>query len=223
MTAARDLAAGGAGRRAAADPDRARRHPGGELAEFIAYAKANQGKMQYGSPGTGSGSHLACALFNVAVQVESRTCRIAGSGLRCRICWPAASITVSLHHDRHGANPGASKSRRRPCSAPSARRPFPIFRPRRSRASRTSTPTAGTRSSCPKRPRPIIAKLNAAVHRRDGDADGAGAAQAARRQPAGAAPSARRNTCNASSKRDQNLGRRHQGRRHYAGLAEWGL
>src|SRR5580692_1966094 len=39
--------------------------PAGNLADFIAYAKANQSKMQYGSPGTGTGSHLACALFNV--------------------------------------------------------------------------------------------------------------------------------------------------------------
>ena len=38
--------------------------PAGSLSDFVAYAKANQVKMQYGSPGTGTGSHLACALFN---------------------------------------------------------------------------------------------------------------------------------------------------------------
>lgn len=38
--------------------------------EFIAYAKANQGKMQYGSPGTGSSSHLACALLTSALGVK---------------------------------------------------------------------------------------------------------------------------------------------------------
>jgi tripartite-type tricarboxylate transporter receptor subunit TctC len=43
--------------------------PAGNLADFIAYAKANQAKMQYGSPGTGTGSHLACALFNVRIGV----------------------------------------------------------------------------------------------------------------------------------------------------------
>jgi tripartite-type tricarboxylate transporter receptor subunit TctC len=43
--------------------------PAGNLADFIAYAKANQTKMQYGSPGTGTGSHLACALFNVRIGV----------------------------------------------------------------------------------------------------------------------------------------------------------
>src|SRR5256885_13663853 len=35
--------------------------PAGNLREFIAYAKANQARMQYGSAGAGSGSHLACA------------------------------------------------------------------------------------------------------------------------------------------------------------------
>jgi tripartite-type tricarboxylate transporter receptor subunit TctC len=40
------------------------------LQEFIAYAKANQGKMQYGSAGVGSGSHLACAQLGAAIGVD---------------------------------------------------------------------------------------------------------------------------------------------------------
>jgi tripartite-type tricarboxylate transporter receptor subunit TctC len=44
--------------------------PAGNLQEFIAYAKANQGKMQYGSAGVGSGSHLACAQLNAAIGVD---------------------------------------------------------------------------------------------------------------------------------------------------------
>ena len=43
--------------------------PAGNLQEFIAYAKANQSKMQYGSPGTGTGSHLACALLATDIGV----------------------------------------------------------------------------------------------------------------------------------------------------------
>ena len=39
--------------------------PGGNLRDFIAYAKANQATMQYGSPGIGTGSHLTCALLDV--------------------------------------------------------------------------------------------------------------------------------------------------------------
>src|SRR5262249_44837803 len=43
--------------------------PAVNLAEFIAYARSNQTKMQYGSPGPGTGSHLACALLNAAVGI----------------------------------------------------------------------------------------------------------------------------------------------------------
>jgi tripartite-type tricarboxylate transporter receptor subunit TctC len=40
------------------------------LREFIAYAKANQATMQYGSGGTGSASHLACVLLNSAIGIN---------------------------------------------------------------------------------------------------------------------------------------------------------
>lgn len=38
--------------------------------EFIAYAKVNQAKMQYGSAGVGSGTHLACALLNATLGIN---------------------------------------------------------------------------------------------------------------------------------------------------------
>src|SRR5215468_51261 len=41
-----------------------------DLKEFTTYTKANQGKMQYGSAGVGSGSHLACAQLNAALGVD---------------------------------------------------------------------------------------------------------------------------------------------------------
>jgi tripartite-type tricarboxylate transporter receptor subunit TctC len=44
--------------------------PPNNLPDFIAYAKANQEKMQYASAGTGAPTHLACALFNAAIGVN---------------------------------------------------------------------------------------------------------------------------------------------------------
>jgi tripartite-type tricarboxylate transporter receptor subunit TctC len=44
--------------------------PAGNLQTFIAHAKENQAKMQYGSAGVGSGSQLACAQLNAAIGVE---------------------------------------------------------------------------------------------------------------------------------------------------------
>src|SRR5271165_4289275 len=44
--------------------------PAGNLPEFIAYAKAHQAGMQFGSGGAGSASHLACVLLNAAIGVN---------------------------------------------------------------------------------------------------------------------------------------------------------
>jgi tripartite-type tricarboxylate transporter receptor subunit TctC len=44
--------------------------PVSNLREFIAYTKANQAKMQYGSGGPGSATHLACVLLNAAIGVN---------------------------------------------------------------------------------------------------------------------------------------------------------
>jgi tripartite-type tricarboxylate transporter receptor subunit TctC len=41
--------------------------PAGNLQDFIAYTKANQAHMQYGSGGLGSATHLGCLLLNSAI------------------------------------------------------------------------------------------------------------------------------------------------------------
>jgi len=43
--------------------------PASKLQEFVAYAKANQSKMQFGSAGPASGSHLTCTYLNSAIGV----------------------------------------------------------------------------------------------------------------------------------------------------------
>ena len=44
--------------------------PVNNLQELIVYMKANQSKMQYGSAGVGSGTHLPCALLNFTLGVD---------------------------------------------------------------------------------------------------------------------------------------------------------
>ena len=55
--------------------------PANNLQEFIAYAKANQSKMQYGSAGVGSGTHLPCALLNMTMGVDITHIPYRGAGL----------------------------------------------------------------------------------------------------------------------------------------------
>ena len=54
--------------------------PASNLKEFIAYVKANQSKVQFGSAGVGSGTHLPCVLFNTAIGVDVTHVPYRGEG-----------------------------------------------------------------------------------------------------------------------------------------------
>jgi tripartite-type tricarboxylate transporter receptor subunit TctC len=45
--------------------------PAGHLKEFVSHAKVNQAKLQYGSGGPGSGTHITCLLLNKAIGIEA--------------------------------------------------------------------------------------------------------------------------------------------------------
>jgi len=54
--------------------------PANDLSEFIAYARTNQAKMQYGSGGVGSMPHLACELLNMAIGINTTHVHYRGGG-----------------------------------------------------------------------------------------------------------------------------------------------
>jgi len=54
--------------------------PVNNLQEFVAYIKKNQDKMQFGSAGVGSGTHLPCELFNSVIGVKITHIPYKGAG-----------------------------------------------------------------------------------------------------------------------------------------------
>lgn len=54
--------------------------PVNNLQEFITYAKANQAKLQFGSAGTGSATHVACVLLNNTIGADITHVPYRGTG-----------------------------------------------------------------------------------------------------------------------------------------------
>jgi tripartite-type tricarboxylate transporter receptor subunit TctC len=54
--------------------------PAGGLQEFISHALSNESKMQYGSAGAGSATHLVCALLNASIGIKTRHAPYNGGG-----------------------------------------------------------------------------------------------------------------------------------------------
>jgi tripartite-type tricarboxylate transporter receptor subunit TctC len=54
--------------------------PVNNFREFVAYAKANQAKMQYGSAGAGSATHLGCVLLNYIIGTDITHVPYRGTG-----------------------------------------------------------------------------------------------------------------------------------------------
>ncbi len=76
--------------------------PGDTLAEFVAYAKANQSKMQYGSAGAGSGVHVCSILLDGAMGTKITHVPYRGAGpamqdlIAGRIDFIAEQISTAL-------------------------------------------------------------------------------------------------------------------------------
>jgi len=95
------------------------------LREFIAYAQANQAKMQFGSGGVGSITHIACTLLNSAIGINVTHVPYRGAGLalqdmiagRVDYACPIASISVP-HVENGQVKAIAILSKRRSPSLP---------------------------------------------------------------------------------------------------------
>jgi tripartite-type tricarboxylate transporter receptor subunit TctC len=53
--------------------------PASNFKEFVAYARQNQGTMQFGSAGAGSGPHITCVLLNSAIGITATHIPYRGS------------------------------------------------------------------------------------------------------------------------------------------------
>jgi tripartite-type tricarboxylate transporter receptor subunit TctC len=74
------------------------------LPDFVSYVKANHAKMQFGSAGTGSATHLGCLLFNAKLGVEVTHVPYRSSGqamqdlVAGRIDYVCEVISTALPH-----------------------------------------------------------------------------------------------------------------------------
>jgi len=77
------------------------------LKDFIPYAKSNHAKMQFGSAGAGSATHMACVLLNTAIGIEVTHIPYRGTALAMqdlmggRIDYVCDVISTALPHIRN--------------------------------------------------------------------------------------------------------------------------
>jgi tripartite-type tricarboxylate transporter receptor subunit TctC len=120
--------------------------PAATLPAFIAYARANQDKMQYGSAGIGSATHMTCVLLNAAIGIEVTHVPYRGTGpamqdlIGGRIDYVCDVIQTSLPLIESNAIRAIA------LLSPNAAACLRGSRRRTNRASRISTPTLGTPS-----------------------------------------------------------------------------
>ncbi len=82
--------------------------PASTLSAFIAYVKANDSRLQFGSAGVGSGTHLPCVLFNLAIAANPAHIPYRGEGpllqdlIGARIDYMCATIQTGAVQAREG-------------------------------------------------------------------------------------------------------------------------
>jgi len=99
--------------------------PANSLPEFIAYVKANQATVKFGSAGAGSASHVSCILLNAALGVDVTHIPYRGLGpamqdlMAGRIDYVCDSVSTSLPQiESNSIKAIASTGSRRPAVLP---------------------------------------------------------------------------------------------------------
>ncbi len=119
--------------------------PAKDFKEFVSYAKANPGKINYASNGIGTAAHLTAELFMLTVGTKMTHVPYKGTApvLNDLIAGhvDATFIQYSAFYEMHKAGK-VRKSWRSPI--PSASRHCPMFQPSRSSATPGWSPTPGT-------------------------------------------------------------------------------
>jgi tripartite-type tricarboxylate transporter receptor subunit TctC len=83
--------------------------PASSMTEFVAYAKLNQGSMQYGSAGVGSGTHVCAVLLDQAMGTKITHVPYRGAGpamqdlMGSRIDFIAEQISTALPQIQGGS------------------------------------------------------------------------------------------------------------------------
>jgi tripartite-type tricarboxylate transporter receptor subunit TctC len=138
--------------------------PANDLQEFIAYAKANEGKLQFGSAGVGSAVHLGCVLFNAAAGIQASHIPYRGGGpamqdlVAGRIDYTCNIITSAL------PNVKSSQIKAMANLAPKRTALLPDLRTSQEQGLENFDATTWNMVLLPKgTPAPIVQKLNAAL------------------------------------------------------------
>ena len=138
--------------------------PVNNLQEFVAYVKANQSKMQFGSAGVGSGTHLPCVLLNLAMGVNVTHVPYRGEGpVMQDLIGDRIDYHVRDHPDRRSAGQARHRQRHRGDGG-QTRADHAISPPAASRVCRAWKRASGTAFFLPKgTPDAIVRKLNKAM------------------------------------------------------------
>ena len=135
-----------------------------DFKEFVAYAKENQGKMQFGSAGAGSATHLGCVLLNYVIGTNITHVPYRGTGPAMQDLPAAASTSCARSSPPPSRRSTAAPSRRWRSSTRSARRRCRTCRPPPSRARQKLEAYTWNAAFLPKgAPADVVKKLNDGV------------------------------------------------------------